>query len=107
MAFERLCLLDDVWEGEMQVFELGGKEILVINAEGGVVRAVEARCPHQDHPLSEGSLQGRILTCSAHLWQFDVESGVGVNPTGCKLKNYPIKVVDGEVLVDVDNLQAA
>src|SRR5690606_19382633 len=77
MAFERICALADVWEGEMQVFEIDGKDVLIINGEGGIVRAVDARCPHQDHPLAEGSLEGRTLTCNAHLWQFDIESGAG------------------------------
>lgn len=107
MAFERICALNDVWEGEMQVFEIGGKDVLVINGEGGIVRAVDARCPHQDHPLGEGTLEGRTLTCNAHLWQFDIESGAGVNPTGCSLKMYPVKVVGDDILIDVNALQSA
>jgi toluene monooxygenase system ferredoxin subunit len=39
------------------------------------------------------------LTCSAHLWQFDVNTGEGVNPTGVSLKSYPVKVEDESVLI--------
>lgn len=101
MAFERVTSLNELWEGEMQVHTVGGVELLLVNAEGGVVRAFDAYCPHQDHPLIEGELEGRVLTCSAHLWQFDVTSGEGVNPRDCRLKQYPVKLEGDDILVDV------
>lgn len=93
--FQKACDLDDVWEGEMDLFEVGGREVLIVHAPGGEVRAYDPVCPHQDHPLIEGELKDCVLTCSAHLWQFDVVSGNGVNPEGVSLKSYPVKV-DGE-----------
>lgn len=102
MAYRRICSLDDIWEGEMQSFQLGKDDILVVHAEGGVVRAFDNICPHQDAELSKGTLEGYTLTCPAHLWQFDAMSGEGVNPAGCRLKQYAIKQVDGELLVDTD-----
>lgn len=102
MAFERVCSLDDVWEGEMQSFPVGDKEVLVVNGEGGVVRVFDAICPHQEYPLAEGTLEGSVLTCSMHLWQFDIGTGEGLNPTGCKLKTYAMKIEDNDVLVDLE-----
>lgn len=100
MTFKRLCSLDDVWEGEMDVFELDGHEILVCGVEGGEVRAFQAVCPHQDIPLVEGKFDGKRLICRAHQWVFDAATGIGINPGDCKLACYPIKIVDGEVYVD-------
>ena len=102
MAFERVCSLDDLWEGEMQAFPLQDKQVLIVNGEGGIIRAFDGKCPHQDYPLSNGALEGNVLTCSMHLWQFDIVSGDGVNPTGCKLKGYAVKVENGDILVDLD-----
>ncbi|WP_415070448.1 Rieske 2Fe-2S domain-containing protein [Hyphomicrobium sp.] len=102
MAFQRVCSVDDVWEGEMQAFPVGGKQVLIVNGDGGVLRAFDGICPHQEYPLVEGALEGNILTCSMHLWQFDIGSGEGVNPTGCKLKVYPVKIENGDILVDLE-----
>lgn len=101
MAFEKVCNLDDLWEGEMEAFAVGGREIVVIHADGGVVRAIPASCPHQEHPLIEGELDGRTLTCNAHLWEFDVCTGKGINPDDAQLVNFAVKVENDEVFVDV------
>ena len=97
--FKKICDLDDLWEGEMDVFELDGQEVLIIHTEGGEVRAYDPVCPHADFPLVDGEFEDCILTCSAHLWQFDVNTGEGVNPTGVSLKSYPVKVEDESVLI--------
>lgn len=86
----------------MAIFEVGGRELLIVHAPGGAVRAYDPICPHQDHPLIEGDLTECVLTCSAHLWQFDVVSGKGVNPQGVCLTSYPVKVEDGAVLVSLE-----
>lgn len=104
MAFEKVCTLDDVWEGEMEVFSLGDQEVLVIHAEGGQVVACQAVCPHQDIPLVEGQLQGGVLTCRAHLWQFDALTGQGINPGGCELALYPVRLDGDDVLVDLADI---
>ena len=99
--FQKVCDLDDIWEGEMEVFDVGDDEVLIVHAPGGQVRAFHPICPHQEHPLIEGDFEKCILTCSAHLWQFDVLSGEGVNPTGTSLISYPVKTEDDAIWVAI------
>ena len=99
--YQKACELDEVWEGEMDVFEVGGTEVLIIHSPGGEVRAYSPICPHQDHPLIDGELENCVLTCSAHLWQFNVLSGKGINPTGVSLTNYPVEIKDDVIWVAV------
>ena len=96
-SFQKVCELDDVWEGDMDVFEVGQDEVLIIHCPGGEVRAYDPICPHAQQSLVEGELDDCILTCSAHLWQFDVISGKGVNPTGTSLINYPVRIEDNAI----------
>ena len=86
----------------MESFDVDGKEILVIHADGGKLFAVQGICPHQEIPLEEGTLKGKTLTCRAHLWQFDVMSGAGVNPEDCRLAVFPVELRDEDVYVDAD-----
>lgn len=37
--------------------------------------AITDRCPHAGAPLSDGELDGPVLTCAAHGSQFDVRNG--------------------------------
>jgi len=101
MTFTTICSADDIWEGKFQDFEVDGHEVIVVHAENGEFQVFDAKCPHQDQSLAEASLEGKVLTCPAHLWQFDVTTGEGVNPTGCKLTTYPCKIVDGQVVADL------
>jgi toluene monooxygenase system ferredoxin subunit len=100
--FKRVCSRDDLWEGEMQQFEVGGREILLVHLLGGQLRAIPASCPHQSQPLVDGILEGSILTCRAHWWEFDLATGKGVNPADCSLVLFPVKVEGDDVYVDVE-----
>lgn len=101
MPYELACSLDDVWEGEMKEVTVGGTTVLVVHADGGHVAAFSPWCPHQAYPLVKGEVDGRLLVCSAHSWEFDVVSGRGVNPDDCALSRYAVKVDGDQVLVDV------
>lgn len=105
MAFTAVCSLEDLWEGEMRSFMVDAHEVLIIHADGGLVRAVQGTCPHQEIPLVEGALQSHTLMCRAHLWQFNIESGESINPTGCRLSVYPVKVEKDTIYVDVEGIK--
>jgi len=93
--------LDEIWEGDLVSRQVDGVPVLLINVDGDV-HAFFDRCPHAGTPLNQGSLEGRVLTCSTHLWQFDVvDGGAGVNPKNCRLLSYPVRIEDGKVLVQI------
>jgi toluene monooxygenase system ferredoxin subunit len=93
--------LDEIWEGDLVSRQVDGVAVLLINVDGDV-HAFFDRCPHAGTPLSQGSLEGRVLTCPTHLWQFDVvDGGAGVNPKNCRLLSYPVRIEDGKVLVRI------
>jgi toluene monooxygenase system ferredoxin subunit len=101
MVFEPVAALDDVWSGEMVGTEVGGRKVLLARI-GDTVYAYEDRCPHVGVPLSLGRLEGARLTCSAHYWEYDVQTGQGVNPAVTCLVRFPVRVEDGRILVDVE-----
>jgi len=94
-----VATLDDLWEGEMMDVQVGDELILLVHLDGGDVRAYQGHCPHQQTTLANGKLEGRILTCAAHSWQFDVSTGQGVNPESCQLDRYDVKIEDEAISV--------
>ena len=99
--FRAVIELDEIWEGDLVSRQVDGIPVLLINVDGDV-HAFFDRCPHAGTPLNQGSLDGRLLTCSAHLWQFDVvDGGAGVNPKNCRLLSYPVRIEDGKVFVRI------
>jgi len=103
---EKICTLDDVWEDEMDAFTAAdGREVLIVCLEGGEVKAFQGICPHQEMALADGTFEGGVVTCHAHLWQFDATNGQGINPDDCHLAEYPVSIDGGDVYVDVTGIE--
>ncbi|HQN46475.1 MAG: Rieske 2Fe-2S domain-containing protein [Rhodocyclales bacterium] len=104
MAFEKVCTLDDLWEGEMASFEVNGHEVLVLSIEGGDIIAYQGICPHQDILLIEGQFDGKALICRAHQWVFDAKTGRGINPDDSRLVPYPVRIEGEDVFIDTEGI---
>jgi toluene monooxygenase system ferredoxin subunit len=100
MAFHGVGAFDDLWNGELMAASVDGMPVLVLRIDDAV-HAYEDRCAHLGVALSKGMLDGRVLTCSAHHWQYDATTGRGVNPTSACLSRFATKVEGGVIYVDV------
>lgn len=76
-----------------------GREIAVFNIEGEYF-ALDNRCPHMEGPLGEGELEGCIITCPWHGWQFDVKDGECQNMPGERAKKIHLTVQDGYLCIN-------
>lgn len=85
--------VDDIWEGEMLAVDVEGTSVLLVNNDDDIV-AYRNQCPHQEWALDDGDLDGNKLTCAQHLWEFDVCTSKGINPTTHSLTPYACKVDD-------------
>jgi toluene monooxygenase system ferredoxin subunit len=99
MAFERAALIDELWDGEMAARTVGGRKVLLVRL-GESIHAYEDRCAHLGVALSEGQLEDRVITCSAHHYQYDALTGRGVNPRAVCLTRFPVRVEAGAIWVD-------
>jgi len=77
--------VSDIPPGQMKKIAFDGREILIVNNDGKFF-AVDDTCTHAGASLSEGQLQGSIITCGWHGAQFDCQSG--------KLSKFPAKIND-------------
>jgi len=100
MTLCRVGTLDLVWQGEKVGVVVDGRPVLLVNVDGAVC-AYEDRCRHKGVKLSEGRLEGTVLTCAAHGWQYDARTGQGINPANVALVRYPVKVEGPYVFVDL------
>jgi len=101
MSAVEICGADQLWDGEMECFRAGDTTILLLKVNGQY-HAYQGHCPHQGAALAEGELDGGVLTCTAHRWQFNATNGLGVNPRSARLKCFPVHVVDRRVLIEVE-----
>jgi len=91
----------DVLKKQMQVFNVKGQEILVVNVEGELF-AIENRCPHLGYPLFFGSLEGDTLTCSFRSAKFNVKTGKSLGRvTSEPLKTFPVKIQNSSIFIEI------
>ncbi|MGH8858848.1 MAG: Rieske 2Fe-2S domain-containing protein, partial [Polaromonas sp.] len=68
------------------------------------VFALLDRCPHKGGPLSQGIVFGTSVACPLHNWTIGLADGCAKAPDeGCTPK-FSIKVVDGAVYLDQNEL---
>ncbi len=91
---------DDLQPGQGMVADVAGREIAVFNIDG-TFYALDNTCAHRGGPLGEGDLEGDVVTCPWHGWQFNVTTGVCVNNPSACVKTFPVAVEAGEVKVDL------
>jgi nitrite reductase/ring-hydroxylating ferredoxin subunit len=100
---EKICDLDVApLPGSLKEFKVRDLEILVANI-GGEFFCVSARCPHAGGaPLSEGTLDGVVLTCPWHEAQFRVTDGQLLRgPATENLRVYRNVVEDRQLFVEL------
>jgi len=96
----RVVEAEQMWNGDLVAAVIGGTRVVLAKIDG-TVHAYLDRCAHLGQPLSEGSLDGHVLTCAAHHWQYDAATGCGVNPASARLAPFAVSVEDGHVFVEI------
>ena len=90
----------DIAPGQMRVFDLEGTKVTVANANGDLF-AFDDRCTHMGCSLSNGELNGTIVTCPCHGSQFDVTSGAVVRgPAARPVRSHAVQVEREDLLVE-------
>ena len=74
MSFIEVAKVEEIPAGQMKLFTVGDKNILIVNFEG-IYYAINGRCTHMGGDLSKGKLEGKVVTCPRHGSQFDVTTG--------------------------------
>jgi toluene monooxygenase system ferredoxin subunit len=99
MKWEVACDTVDFEGEEMLECRVGEREILLVRAGGRIV-ACPTMCPHMEERLAYGFTDGMVLTCSKHLWQWDLATGDPLGPAEKRLAVAPVRIADGKILVN-------
>lgn len=106
MSRVRLAAQDELWEGELRAIVADGVPLLLARIDGKVCAWLD-RCPHLGSRLSAGRLEGSVVTCPSHHWQFDLTDGRGINPATARLTAVPLETRDGELVACLDGAHAS
>ena len=99
--FAKAIAKSDLAAGYGAVVELQGKKIAIFNVDDAFY-AMDDTCTHAGGPLSEGEIDGAVVTCPWHGATFDVKTGGVLGPPAPDgVRSYEVKTEGEDVLVKV------
>ena len=91
MEWKNVCGTADVAENTLKQFDVQGISVVIANY-GGKFRAIPPICPHMEEPLCDsGVIANGVLTCTKHLWAWDLDTLAMLGETEKPLRTYDAK----------------
>jgi nitrite reductase/ring-hydroxylating ferredoxin subunit len=93
--------IDDIAVGTMKMVKVDGHRVCLVRTGDGL-HAIDHACPHEGYGLTQGALDGDLLTCAWHNWKFRVSDGTCVQGEE-SVRSHPVTVADdGAVQVTIN-----
>ncbi len=99
-GWTRLIAADEIPPGTAKELTAAGRIVALFNVDG-TFYALDGVCPHAGGPLGQGQLNGCVVTCPWHGWQFDVTTGRHCLNTRIEHPTLPVKVEGDDVFVEL------
>jgi nitrite reductase (NADH) small subunit len=98
--WHRVAAVAEIPPGSAREVTAGDRVIALFNVDG-TLYALDGICPHAGGPLGEGTLQGPVVTCPWHGWQFDVTTGRHCLNSRIEHSRFPLKIEGNDVYVEL------
>ena len=103
--WKTVCRVEDIPVlGARRVARDQGLDVAVFRNHQDDVFALLDRCPHKGGPLSQGIVFGTSVACPLHNWSIELHSGCAREPDEGCTPRFAVKVEDGVVSLDADEL---
>jgi len=100
--FVKVMKTYDILPGEIKSFDVEGEVIAICHTNGNFY-AIKDECSHMAYPLSDGSLDGEIITCAWHGAKFNVKTGDVLSmPAVVPIETYQLKIEGENVYVLIE-----
>ena len=105
--WKEICKVEDIPVlGARRVQRALGADVAIFRNAEDKVFALLDRCPHKGGPLSQGIVFGESVACPLHNWTIGLADGCARAPDEGCTPRFSIKVDDGVVQVDLDELNS-
>ena len=95
----RIARTDEVLPGTGKELVAAGRVIALFNVDGEF-HAIDGICAHAGGPVGNGILNGSVVTCPWHGWQYDVTNGQHcLTPSICQ-QRFPVTLDGDDVVVE-------
>lgn len=90
------------WQGKVVILD---DRALALFQLDGRYYALSNTCPHRGGSLGNGQVEGSIVTCPWHGWQFDCRTGEAVENPAILVRSYSVQVRGEDIYVEWPNVE--
>jgi len=102
MTYHPVARSEDLEEGRGRPYTLEGRRLALVR-HGGVVYALDDRCPHADASIACGPVENGVIACPWHYAEFELKTGAVLSGPACEsIPAYPVREADGTVFVALE-----
>ena len=96
----RVAAVDDIPAGSCKELTVKDRVVALFNVDGQFY-ALDGVCTHAGGPLGEGTLNGKIVTCPWHGWQYDVTTGQHCLNANIQHSTFTTLVEGNDVFIEI------
>ena len=86
-------------DGAVELVVVDGLDVALFR-RGEEIFALGNECAHKGGNLCDGRVEGDIVTCPLHGWEFDLRSGACMTIPGESVPRFVVTVADGDVYLE-------
>lgn len=98
--FVKVASTADLKPGTAMAVNVNGLDIALYNVAGKIY-ATDNTCVHQGGPLGEGILEGEVISCPWHMWEYNVCTGEKLGGGSIKIATFPVEIDGTDIKVGV------
>ena len=97
----KIATTKDVPPGTAVAVDLAGRPVALFNVDGRFY-AIDDTCTHRGGPLSEGEVEGTVVTCPWHGATYDITTGSVLGPPAPRgVTSYAVRIDGNDIKVEV------
>ena len=100
MSQHRVARIDEIEAGSGKEVVAGGRVIALFNVDGEF-RAIDGICAHAGGPLGKGQLNGSVVTCPWHGWQYDLSNGQHCLTPTIGQQSFAVTIDGDDILIEI------
>ena len=90
----------EIAPGSAKECVVNGRIVALFRTEEGF-HAIDGICAHAGGPLADGEVNGCIVTCPWHGWQYDISTGISCLSSQIRVQAFNVKVEGESIQVEI------
>lgn len=92
--------INELAPGQGKLVQVDGTDVALFNV-GGSFYATGAVCPHEEGPLHEGEVDGEMIICPWHSFDFNLKTGECSMDPDLRVVTYTVKTQGDDLFIEV------